>query len=351
MEESKVKIQLRLKGKCKFSFYFCVVFIFFFSIFSLAQSNFTVFVARNNIGAIKVGYNSNILMNQKYILLRNSNKGPIEVGVVEVVQIKGGNAGIRLIENRNSDIIQPGDYLGSMVDDTLEDLFGNEFFDTDNSLNNQDSKSNFNNQPDYNQNRYNQVRDANSQEVESKQLFPNFTLGGALGYFVSSGKNFDDIYGKSGGFSYGSDASIHISKIGNSKRIYGVVQYYLFNRSGKTVGDFEVDTEWKENILNFGGRYCWDAGNDVRMWLGSGVSLINIKEKFEAFGEEVSINESATGFYLDFGDAVKVGETMEFFINFKYDFCKIQAEGKGVAGKNPDVGGLLIVGGIKFSSF
>ncbi len=157
-----MKIHFNLKGKKNYFHYLYIAIILLFSISSFAQSNLTVFAARNNIGAIKVGYNSNLQPNQKYVLLRSSNRGQLEVGVVEVVKIKQGNAGIRLIENRNSDHIQVGDFLGSIIDNTLDDLFGNDLFDTGNSNNYQSNRSNYNTQPRYNQqNTYNQPRDFN----------------------------------------------------------------------------------------------------------------------------------------------------------------------------------------------
>lgn len=170
-------------------------------------------------------------------------------------------------------------------------------------------------------------------------IFPQLSVGGGIGYFGSSVNNFEKIYGSNGGFTYGFDGSIQFMTLRKDTRIYGLIQYYIFNRSGTTIGDYKVDIDWNETIFDIGGRYCWQT-QGTRSWIGGGVSQPNVIEKFTLLGESIKLDDTASGFYLEYGSTWE----SSLFLNIKFSTGEIEGQG-GVSGDWADIGGFsLIIG-------
>jgi hypothetical protein len=194
-------------------------------------------------------------------------------------------------------------------------------------------------------------------KIHCQDFFPKFTYGGGIGYCIPSVPDFEKFYRSIGGLSYGFSGSVQIVRL-NNKRIYSVLQYNNFSMSEEHANN-DTNVNWKEHFFNGGGIYCWNTGGNmkVRMWLGGGISLINIRERYIDIISDETIKETAPGLYFELGNAIKISKKInnnqggEFFINFKYDFCKIRSEGEGAINKNINIGGLLVVCGIYFTEF
>jgi hypothetical protein len=89
-----------------------------------SQSNKIVIVAKGKIAALNLGTINGISTGQKYILKRRTSSGIIEVGIVRIEKVLSNKSGIRLIEPRESELIQNGDFLGDKIDDSLDELLG-----------------------------------------------------------------------------------------------------------------------------------------------------------------------------------------------------------------------------------
>jgi opacity protein-like surface antigen len=155
--------------------------------------------------------------------------------------------------------------------------------------------------------------------AEGNELFPGFTIGGALGLFSSSIEGFEETFDSSEGFIYGLDCSIQLSKIEEEKRIYGTLQYYPFSKSIEK----EVSFHWKQTFLDFGGRYSWKEERlDGRMWFGGGISIPRVSAEVEFGGEAYSAKgEAETGFFIEIGGAFTLGtEEIYGFTNIKYNY-------------------------------
>jgi hypothetical protein len=97
----------------------CIV-PFFINLNLFAQNKkISVFQARDQIGAINI-LDNNIQKGQKFVLLRDRETGPFEIGIVEISVIKQKNAGIRLVSISGSDHIEKGDFLGNVVTELNE---------------------------------------------------------------------------------------------------------------------------------------------------------------------------------------------------------------------------------------
>jgi hypothetical protein len=168
-------------------------------------------------------------------------------------------------------------------------------------------------------------------------VFPQFFIGGGVGHFGSSVNNFDQVYGTKGGFTYGGEGSIQLMEQSEDKRIYGVVQYYIFEKSGTTVGDYEVDIDWSETITDIGIRYCWRT-DETFSWLGGGLSQPRVIEKFQLNGENIEFDKTASGFYVEYGARFEGS----VFTNIKYSSGEVGGEG-GVGGETVDIGGISFI--------
>jgi hypothetical protein len=111
---------------------FCIickmlVFVFLFTNTTIifGQSNKKVIALKGKIAAINVGSENGISSGQKYILKRSTSSGTIEVGVIEIIKTLNTKSSIRLIEERGSNSIKEGDFLGNEVEDSVSELFDN----------------------------------------------------------------------------------------------------------------------------------------------------------------------------------------------------------------------------------
>jgi hypothetical protein len=76
-----------------------------------SKNRLIVSVGKGKMGVINAGYNSGIASGQKYTLKRNTSSGIIEVGEVIIEKTLADKSGIRLIEERESNSINKGDFL------------------------------------------------------------------------------------------------------------------------------------------------------------------------------------------------------------------------------------------------
>jgi len=117
----KCKMAVNITSKILFLFFILINASLIFG----QQTGIKVMAANGKIAAINAGSNQGIIAGKKYVLKRDTIYGTIEVGVIRIVKVLPDKSGVRLIENRDSDYIERGDYLGNKIEDSLEDLFGN----------------------------------------------------------------------------------------------------------------------------------------------------------------------------------------------------------------------------------
>jgi len=179
--------------------------------------------------------------------------------------------------------------------------------------------------------------------------YPSLTFGVNGGLLGIGTDNFDIIYGTSNVWMYGLEGSLKLFKIGNSGRLYSVFQLYYFEKNGKTIGAFSEKCLWQHRIFNIGGRYSLSSTASTRAWFGAGAALVEVTETIGNSLQE--INESTTGFYLEFGGAYKLTTGIELTGNIKIDGASIPNHGGigGVGNQQVNVSTVTMVAGINLA--
>lgn len=304
------------------------------------QTGIKVTTAKGKIAVINAGDNRGISSGLKYILKRGMPSGIIEVGVVRVEKTLPDKSGIRLIEERGFDFIQEGDFLGNQVDDSLDELFGNDYQREEKIVSEASA----------------QARRIPSQPSTSKSS--NSRLGLQCGIFSSSVDNFDKIYGSSSGFTFGVEGQwLFSDQFGTSSR------FRYFSKKGKpltfaygggTITDQTAD--WTEYWFILGVKGRFPTSSSAVPFFGAGLSYFSVKESisgtfsYDGIQEPISasISKNAWGLALFGGVNINLSNSVFLVLDGEFTTASIQGEG-GIGGSDLKVGGLYISAGIEFA--
>jgi len=163
-------------------------------------------------------------------------------------------------------------------------------------------------------------------------------MNGALGLDVAYKKynieEYQQIYGSNWTFNVGVDLLVRVMP-----HFYVKGNWNNSTDTGESSGSYSVTTKWKENVYLIGAGYGFDNGQYVTHVISGGYAHAGVDEDFGSYG---SASLSGSGWFAEYR-MVHVKGLLSYGLGARYSSISLSG-GNGVAGSNPDVGGITIFG-------